>query len=68
MLEAFIIHQGISQEKIEAWKATPVKTDVKPVEESEDKPQPLLKDPKEGNEDHKDDDDEDDPAPSNTAL
>ena len=65
MLEAFIIHQGIPQEKIDAWKAKAVKTDEKPVEESEDKPQPLLKDPKEGDEASKDDDEE--PAPSNPA-
>ena len=54
--------------EIDADEVAPAKTDVKPVEESEDKPQPLPEDPKKGDEvPKKDDDEEHDPAPSNPA-
>lgn len=66
-MEIVCIQLGIPQEKIDACRAKAMKSVLKPVEESEDKPQPLPEDPKEGKEDHKDDDDDKDPAPSNPA-
>lgn len=55
-------------EEIDAGKVTSSKTDVKPVEESEVKLQPLPEDPKEDDEIFKDDDDDKDPSPSNPLL